>query len=125
MLGPWADILVINVSSPNTPGLRGLQGRDFLQRLLEDVVAERNRLETNVVLDHSAHSEGKKRETPKIMVKIAPDLDEAEIEDIAGAVRASGVDGVIVSNTTVKRDGLGLISRKPEAPPHVWLTNER
>ncbi|KAJ9098973.1 hypothetical protein QFC19_006197 [Naganishia cerealis] len=98
LLGPYADVLVINVSSPNTPGLRGLQGKDFLTKLLQDVVLER---------DHLSVHEAMK---PKVVVKIAPDLDEQEIEDIANAIRSSGVDGAIVSNTTVKRAGLGLQS---------------
>lgn len=98
MLGPYADVLVINVSSPNTPGLRGLQGKDFLGKLLGEVVAERDGLKVD------------ERLKPKVVVKVAPDLDESELEDIAGAVRMSKVDGVIVSNTTVKRAGLGLLS---------------
>ncbi len=100
MLGPYADVLVINVSSPNTPGLRGLQGKDFLGKLLGEVVAERDGLKVD------------ERLKPKVVVKVAPDLDESELEDIAGAVRMSKVDGVIVSNTTVKRAGLGLLSGK-------------
>lgn len=98
LLGPYADVLVINVSSPNTPGLRGLQGKDFLTRLLSEVVAERDNLSVEQALK------------PKVIVKIAPDLDEQEIEDIAGAIRGSGIDGAIVSNTTVKRAGLDLQS---------------
>lgn len=98
LLGPYADVLVINVSSPNTPGLRGLQGKDFLTRLLSEVVAERDNLAVEQALK------------PKVIVKIAPDLDEQEIEDIAGAIRGSGIDGAIVSNTTVKRAGLDLQS---------------
>lgn len=98
LLGPFADVLVINVSSPNTPGLRGLQGRDTLRKLLSEVTEERNRLP------------GRKEDLAKVVVKIAPDLDEDEITDIAWAVRGSRIDGVIVSNTTIKRDGLGLVS---------------
>lgn len=108
LLGPYADVLVINVSSPNTPGLRGLQGKDFLARLLSDVVAERDNLGVEEALK------------PKVMVKIAPDLDEQEIEDIAAAIRSSRVDGAIVSNTTVKRAGLDLQSCK--SPPRVLCT---
>lgn len=99
MLGPYADVLVINVSSPNTPGLRGLQGKDFLGRLLSEVVEERNKLPVEESMK------------PKVVVKVAPDLDEHELEDIATAIRMSAVDGVIVSNTTIKRDGLGLKSQ--------------
>ena len=101
MLGPYADVLVINVSSPNTPGLRGLQHGESLSTLLTSVISARDGLK------------GKKEEKAKVVVKIAPDLDEEEIEGIARAVRGSGVEGVIVSNTTIKREGLGLISGKP------------
>ena len=96
-LGPYADVVVINVSSPNTPGLRALQSRDVLKRLLKEVVAERDRI---------AGSGG----LPKIAVKVACDLSEDELGDVASAVRGSGVEGVIVSNTTVRREGLGLKS---------------
>lgn len=99
MLGPYADVIVVNVSSPNTPGLRGLQRGESLFDLLSQVVSARDSLPSN-----------RKQDRAKVVVKIAPDLEEEEIEGIARAVRQSGVEGVIVSNTTVKRDGLGLIS---------------
>lgn len=96
-MGPYADVVVINVSSPNTPGLRALQGREILSRLLTEVVEERNKIKS---------AEG----LPKIAVKVACDLNEEELGDVAAAVRKSGVDGVIVSNTTIRRKGLGLVS---------------
>ncbi|WWC99522.1 dihydroorotate dehydrogenase (fumarate) [Kwoniella sp. B9012] len=99
LLGPYADVIVINVSSPNTPGLRALQGKEVLKNLLSDVVNERNSLK---------NSEG----LPKIAVKVASDLSEDELADVAYAVRSSGVEGVIVSNTTVRRGELGLVSDK-------------
>ena len=98
MLGPYADVVVINVSSPNTPGLRALQGKEMLAKLLKDVVEERNRIAVGGL--------------PKIAVKVACDLNEEELGDVAGAVRSSGVEGVIVSNTTIRREGLGLKSCK-------------
>ena len=98
-LGPYADVVVVNVSSPNTPGLRALQGREVLQKLLSDVVGERDRIACGTGL-------------PKIVVKVACDLGEAELGDVATAVRGSGVEGVIVSNTTVRREELGLRSGK-------------
>ena len=107
MLGPYADLLVINVSSPNTPGLRGLQRGESLHDLLSQVVHARDALP------------GSKQARAKVVVKIAPDLEEEEIEGIARAVRASGVEGVIVSNTTVKRDGLGLISGESRFERHT------
>lgn len=88
-LGPYADILVINVSSPNTPGLRSLQRREIVQALLEDVVKARNELTSS--------------NKPPILLKIAPDLSKDEVADIGSAAKASKVDGIIVSNTTISR----------------------
>ena len=98
-LGPYADVVVINVSSPNTPGLRALQSREVLQKLLSDVVAEREKIKSSTGL-------------PKIAVKVASDLSNDELRDVAVAVRTSGVEGVIVSNTTIKRKELGLASEE-------------
>ena len=89
-------MVVINVSSPNTPGLRALQGREQLQRLLGDVVRERDSIQVEGL--------------PKIAVKVAADLSEQELADVAAAVRSSGVEGVIVSNTTIRRKELDLQS---------------
>jgi dihydroorotate dehydrogenase len=97
-LGPYADVVVINVSSPNTPGLRALQGREQLQRLLGDVVNERDQIKVDGL--------------PKIAVKVAADLSEEELADVAAAVRSSGVEGIIVSNTTIRRKELNLQSGK-------------
>uniref|UniRef100_A0A8C9EGQ7 Dihydroorotate dehydrogenase (quinone), mitochondrial n=1 Tax=Pavo cristatus TaxID=9049 RepID=A0A8C9EGQ7_PAVCR len=88
-LGPLADYLVVNVSSPNTPGLRDLQGKAELQDLLTKVLAERDMLPC----EHK----------PAVLVKIAPDLTEQDKQDIAGVVCEVGVDGLIVSNTTISR----------------------
>jgi len=82
-----ASYFTINVSSPNTPGLRGLQSRDELADLLGRVL------------------EAREGNTP-VLLKIAPDLVPEEREDIAAVVLESGVDGLIVSNTTIARDGL-------------------
>lgn len=92
-LAPYADVLVVNVSSPNTPGLRDLQAAEPLGKILSAVVDEAKR--TN------------RRTKPKVMVKVSPDEDEAaQMEGIAQAVYMSGVDGVIVGNTTKRRLGL-------------------
>lgn len=88
-LGPHADVLVVNVSSPNTPGLRDLQSEEKLTTLLQTVVSRRDSLPYASL--------------PPVVVKIAPDLTAPEIESIAAAVKASKVDGVIVSNTTIAR----------------------
>lgn len=91
-LGPYADVLVVNVSSPNTQGLRDLQSEQKLTNLLTSVVDERNKLGTNKL--------GKK---PPVLVKVAPDLTEQEIEAIATSAKASKADGIVISNTTIKR----------------------
>ncbi|KAG8824389.1 Dihydroorotate dehydrogenase (quinone), mitochondrial [Serendipita sp. 401] len=96
--GPLADVLVINVSSPNTPGLRNLQSRGMLIELLDAVKRERDALQID-------------RELPKLLVKIAPDLSVGELRDVAEAVRETKFDGVIVSNTTIQRPP-SLKSRK-------------
>ncbi|MFQ5775881.1 MAG: quinone-dependent dihydroorotate dehydrogenase [Kiloniellaceae bacterium] len=88
-LGPYADYLVVNVSSPNTPGLRALQGRAELENVLARVRA--------------ALAEIQRQGGPPLLVKIAPDLTPADKEDIAAAAQAGGVDGLIVGNTTVRR----------------------
>lgn len=83
-----ADYLVINISSPNTIGLRALQGRDALRALLEAALEARR-----------AHA-GK---VPPLFVKIAPDLTDAECADIAAVALDLAIDGLIVSNTTITR----------------------
>ncbi|NWH81451.1 PYRD dehydrogenase, partial [Piaya cayana] len=88
-LGPLADYLVVNVSSPNTPGLRDLQGKAELQDLLTKVLAERDALPC----EHK----------PAVLVKIAPDLTAQDKQDIASIICKLGVDGLIISNTTVSR----------------------
>jgi dihydroorotate dehydrogenase len=86
-LAAFADYVTVNVSSPNTPGLRGLQDRGELQRLLGSL---------KQACARSARS------TP-LLLKIAPDLDEQALDDIAAVVLESGIEGVIVSNTTIAR----------------------
>ncbi|GGK21963.1 dihydroorotate dehydrogenase (quinone) [Deinococcus malanensis] len=90
-----ADAFVVNVSSPNTPGLRALQASAELEVLLRAVLneAEAQRLRTA-------------RRTPPVLVKLAPDLHPADFEASVGAAMNAGVQGLIVSNTTLSRDGL-------------------
>jgi dihydroorotate dehydrogenase len=84
---PLADYLTINVSSPNTPGLRDLQRREALDELVERVVAARDETEPHRPL----------------LIKIAPDLDARGLEDIVATALTHRIDGLIVSNTTVAR----------------------
>lgn len=100
---PLASYLTVNVSSPNTPGLRNLQSRESLGDLLARVKAAR---------DASAVAAGK---APPIFLKVAPDLSEAEMDDIAAEVLDKGTDGLIVSNTTLARDGLSDTTMAGEA----------
>ncbi|EEY61590.1 dihydroorotate dehydrogenase, mitochondrial precursor [Phytophthora infestans T30-4] len=90
-LGKYADYLVVNVSSPNTPGLRTLQGKIQLQKLLEHVLKAR---------DEVADTE---KRTISLLVKIAPDLTEDDKQDIADVALALKLDGLVVSNTTLSR----------------------
>ncbi|ETW78812.1 Dihydroorotate dehydrogenase 1 [Heterobasidion irregulare TC 32-1] len=101
---PYADVLVVNVSSPNTPGLRGLQQRGLLEGLLKNVTQAR---------DEASKMRARK---PKIVLKIAPDLSSSEIEDVADTILLTGgIDGVIVSNTTIQRPASLVNPAKVEA----------
>jgi dihydroorotate dehydrogenase len=97
---PLADYLAINVSSPNTVGLRRLQARDQLEALLGELAQKRAHM-----VEHGS---------PRIpiLVKLAPDLSDAELEDALTAIANTGMDGVIVSNTTISREGLELGSEE-------------
>jgi dihydroorotate dehydrogenase len=85
-----ADYLTINISSPNTPGLRDLQAPDALDVLLARV--------------QDARSQQVKR--PALLVKLAPDIADDDLPAIVGVIETRGVDGVVVSNTTLARDGV-------------------
>ncbi|KAG9313587.1 Dihydroorotate dehydrogenase-domain-containing protein [Chiua virens] len=102
--GPYADVLVVNISSPNTPGLRGLQNRELLESLLTDVTKARDELEPSPVTSRR----------PRLVLKIAPDLQETQIIEMAEVIRNSGIDGVIVSNTTITRPSSLTDSNKTE-----------
>lgn len=91
---PLADYLAINISSPNTVGLRQLQAREHLEGLLKELSQEKERQEASLG-----------RRVP-LLVKLAPDLSESELEDALGVIQAHGVDGVIASNTTISRENL-------------------
>ncbi len=88
-LGGFADYLVINVSSPNTPGLRALQGRAEVDRLISAVQA--------------ALRENFAEKAPPLVLKVAPDLTEDDMQDIAQVALERDLDGLTVSNTTITR----------------------
>lgn len=105
-LGPFADYLVINVSSPNTPGLRSLQRKGAFESLIRAVQQELAGKGTG-----SDKTSGGRtgpitnvhgRRVP-LLIKVAPDLTEEEKKDIAAVVLKTGIDGLVVSNTTVSR----------------------
>lgn len=88
--GAKADFVTVNVSSPNTERLRDLQGADALAALLDRVLTARDALNSQ----------------PPVFVKIAPDLSDAEISQVASVARNAGLDGIIATNTTLGRDGI-------------------
>ncbi len=114
------DYLVVNVSSPNTPGLRELQGRANLEALLGALIAARARL-----------APPGRRPVP-LVLKIAPDLDDRDKADIAEVALKMGLDGLIIGNTTIAREGLksrhrgeeGGLSGRPLFAPSTALLAE-
>lgn len=90
----YADYITVNISSPNTPGLRDLQFGDTLKNLLNEVKTEQLALEAQ-------HG----RYVP-VAVKIAPDMDKVAVEQVAEVLLESGLDGVIATNTTISREGV-------------------
>jgi dihydroorotate dehydrogenase len=96
---PYADYLTINVSSPNTEGLRDLQAQKALDSLLTQINAQRLLEQPKL-----------KRRLP-LLVKLAPDLSEVELGDAVDVILSSRMDGIIVTNTTLARDGLRSSSR--------------
>lgn len=100
---PHADYVTVNISSPNTQNLRVLQSDEALDGLLSAIAEERERLTT-------AHG----RRVP-VFVKIAPDLDDAQVKVIASTLVRHGMDGVIATNTTVARDAVQGLRHAGEA----------
>jgi dihydroorotate dehydrogenase len=94
-----ADYLTINISSPNTPGLRDLQAEEALKRLLGAVLTARSKAKVRV----------------PVFLKIAPDLDEKALDSIAKAIAETDLDGLIVSNTTIGRDPVSGLDNASEA----------
>jgi dihydroorotate dehydrogenase len=96
---PLADYLAINVSSPNTVGLRSLQGRDAMEKLL-----------TQLHLQRKIEQERLEKRIP-LLVKLAPDLTDQELEEAVGVILETGMDGIIATNTTLAREGLSSTRR--------------
>jgi dihydroorotate dehydrogenase len=94
VFAPISDYLAVNISSPNTPGLRSLQNRATLEALLKPLSEEKANLQASLG-----------RKVP-VMVKLAPDLDDSELDDAVEAILENGMDGIIISNTTISRPPL-------------------
>ncbi|WP_312855955.1 dihydroorotate dehydrogenase (quinone) [Nocardioides stalactiti] len=104
LLAPFADYFVVNVSSPNTPGLRNLQAVGKLAPLLEHV---------RRVADRATDDAG--RDRVPLLVKIAPDLADEDVVEVADLALAQGLDGIIATNTTISREGLRSSAAAVEA----------
>ncbi|MFN4314442.1 MAG: quinone-dependent dihydroorotate dehydrogenase [Chitinophagaceae bacterium] len=98
-LHPYVDYFVVNVSSPNTPGLRALQEKESLRKILMHLQMINN---------------GKAQSKP-ILLKIAPDLNQSEIDDVVDLAMEIKLDGLVVSNTTIRREGLETPAQDLEA----------
>jgi dihydroorotate dehydrogenase len=118
-LAPLSDYLVMNVSSPNTPGLRALQDKDQLSAL--------------IAATRDAATKACNGESRPLLVKIAPDLTLEDKQDIASTIRETGIDGLIISNTTITRPATlrsrdqnetGGLSGVPLFPMTVSLVGE-
>ncbi|MGJ7492390.1 quinone-dependent dihydroorotate dehydrogenase [Variovorax sp. ZT4R33] len=99
---PHADYVVVNISSPNTANLRSLQSDEALDALLAAIVARREALSTR-------HG----RRVP-VFLKIAPDLNEAQVQVIAAALQRHGMDGVVATNTTLSREAVAGLPHAQE-----------
>jgi dihydroorotate dehydrogenase len=89
-----ADYVVVNVSSPNTAGLRNLQAREHLEPLLSALLQER------------AQGQSARARAVPVLLKVSPDLSEPELRDIAKLLKTLPLDGVVATNTTLSREGL-------------------
>jgi dihydroorotate dehydrogenase len=104
LLAPYADYVAVNVSSPNTPGLRSLQDRAALHELVVELVAESRLLAAS-------------GSAVPIFVKIAPDLSEAALDEVLDVSLDAGVQGLVATNTTLARDGLRALDLSLAAQP--------
>lgn len=98
LLFDYADYFVVNVSSPNTPGLRALQDKDSLAAIL------------NSLQDHN----NKQAKTKPILLKIAPDLTNEQIDDVITVVQQTKIQGIVATNTTISREGLSYSAAEVE-----------
>lgn len=97
-LHPYVDYFVVNVSSPNTPNLRDLQEKEPLKRILISLKAD----------------DAQEQKSKPILLKIAPDLTNSQLDDIIEIVEETGIEGLIATNTTISREGLKTEASKVE-----------
>lgn len=100
---PWADYLAVNISSPNTPGLRELQSGDYIGHLCRSIVAHNRRMERRLSMGRRP-----------LLVKIAPDMTDEELDKALDVFLETGIDGIIATNTTLSREGLQSDSASEE-----------
>ncbi|MBL8011493.1 MAG: quinone-dependent dihydroorotate dehydrogenase [Flavobacteriales bacterium] len=120
-LYPVVDYFVVNVSSPNTPGLRALQDKGPLLAILSALQAKAQSRSGEYRVASSATAEvhsplaTRNSTTKPILLKIAPDLTDAQLDDVVAVVKESGIAGVIATNTTISREGLRTPKGEVEA----------
>ena len=102
-LYPYVDYFTVNVSSPNTPGLRALQDRGPLTEILNAILSKRKSL-----------IDAGQKKLP-VFLKIAPDLSNEQLDDIALLTKETGIDGIVATNTTISREGLSASKTDIEA----------
>lgn len=105
LLAPYADYVAVNVSSPNTPGLRSLQDADSLAELVGALTAE------------ARHLTGATETPVPVFVKLAPDLTDSALAEALEVVERAGAAGLIATNTTLSRDGVDPSDRQRAAEP--------
>ncbi len=98
-LGPMADFIVINLSSPNTPGLRDWQAPERLRTLIATILPERNDRSSGVA----------PRRCP-VLIKLSPDLDSSQLAAVCDLILELGLDGIVATNTTLAREKCGVTS---------------
>lgn len=111
---PYGDYFAVNVSSPNTPGLRSLQDKDSLDKILSALREARKKLSDNIptfsrMLECPVRDSKESKQKP-IFVKIAPDLTNEAIAEILEVCSQNSIDGIIAVNTTLSREGLSVLS---------------
>ncbi len=99
----YVDYFVVNVSSPNTPNLRALQDKEPLKKILSSLIIIRNNF---------VHQQKKQK---PVLLKIAPDLTNEQLDDVINIVKETGIDGIVATNTTISRDGLKASAKEVES----------